>query len=148
MWTSLSNIQRNTSAYIFYKKNGNFLSVLIIVDPVFLELELSIVVLAGWNAGNCLSIVCRIKVVPLRSVYCLKGFPLRGLARSPLWALRLSLVDQQPGSAAGQVLEGDPGLIEIGTQELVKERNAFRVGPFQLEGSNFRARYLHSCRNL
>ena len=52
------------------------------------------------------------------------------------------LVDQQPGSTAGQVSGGGPGLVEIRAQELVNERNAFRTDQFQLEGSNFRAHYL------
>jgi cysteine synthase A len=53
------------------------------------------------------------------------------------------LVEQCPGSKAGQVSGEDLKRVEEATQRIVAERGAFRADQFRLQG-NFRAHYLHT----
>jgi cysteine synthase A len=53
------------------------------------------------------------------------------------------LVDQLPGSTAGQVSGDDLQLVENRARELVRERNAFRADQFHLD-ANFRSHFLHT----
>jgi cysteine synthase A len=57
------------------------------------------------------------------------------------------LVDQLPDSTPGQVSGGDLALVEQKTQEIVRERQAFRADQFQLAGS-MRAHYLHTAPEI
>ncbi len=53
------------------------------------------------------------------------------------------LVDQAPGSKAGEVSGEDLALVEQEAQRIARERSAFRADQFRHEG-NFRAHYLHT----
>ncbi len=102
----------------------------------------TVVELTSGNTGTGLAIVCGIKGYPFIAVMSKGNSRERARMMAALGA-EVILVDQLPGSATGQVSGGDLELVEIKTQELVKERNAFRADQFQLEG-NFRAHYLHT----
>jgi cysteine synthase A len=102
----------------------------------------TVVELTSGNTGTGLAIVCGIKGYPFVAVMSKGNSRERARMMSALGA-EVVLVDQLPNSTPGQVSGGDLELVETKTQELVKERNAFRADQFQLEG-NFRAHYLRT----
>lgn len=91
----------------------------------------TVVELTSGNAGTGLAIVCAVKGYPFVAVIS-KG---NSVERS--WMMRalgaeVVLVDQAPGSPRGQVSGPDLALVEQRTQQIVKERNAFRAHQFEL----------------
>jgi len=102
----------------------------------------TVVELTSGNTGTGLAIVCGVKGYPFVAVMSKGNSRERARMMAALGA-EVVLVDQLPNSTPGQVSGGDLELVEATTQELVKERKAFRADQFQLEG-NFRAHYLHT----
>ena len=102
----------------------------------------TVVELTSGNTGTGLAIVCGVKGYPFVAVMSQGNSRERARMMAALGA-EVVLVDQLPNSTPGQVSGGDLELVEATTQELVKERKAFRADQFQLEG-NFRAHYLHT----
>lgn len=102
----------------------------------------TVVELTSGNTGTGLAIVCGVKGYKFVAVMSRGNSIERARMMSALGA-EVVLVDQLPGSTAGQVSGGDLALVEIETQRIVKERNAFRADQFSLMG-NFRAHYLHT----
>lgn len=102
----------------------------------------TVVELTSGNTGTGLAIVCGVKGYPFVAVMSKGNSGERARMMRALGA-EVVLVDQLPGSVLGQVSGGDLELVEITTQKLVGERQAFRADQFQLEG-NFRAHYLHT----
>jgi cysteine synthase A len=102
----------------------------------------TVVELTSGNTGTGLAIVCAVKGYPFVAVMSKGNSVERARMMSALGA-EVVLVDQLPESTPGQVSGGDLALVEEKTNELVKERNAFRANQFSL-WSNFRAHYLHT----
>ena len=102
----------------------------------------TIVELTSGNTGTGLAIVCGVKGYHFVAVMSRGNSEERARMMRALGA-EVILVDQLPGSVPGQVSGGDLELVEKKTQEIVKERNAFRADQFLLEG-NRRAHYLHT----
>ena len=102
----------------------------------------TVVELTSGNTGTGLAIVCGVKGYPFVAVMSKGNSQERARMMRALGA-EVVLVDQLPGSTAGQVSGGDLELVEMKTRELVEEREAFRADQFRLEG-NFRAHFLHT----
>jgi len=106
----------------------------------------TVVELTSGNTGTGLAIVCSVKGYPFVAVMSRGNSTERARMMTALGA-EVVLVDQLPTSAPGQVSGGDLELVETRTQELVKERSAFRADQFQL-AANFRAHYLHTAPEI
>lgn len=102
----------------------------------------TVVELTSGNTGTGLTIVCGVKGYPFVAVMS-KGNSIERARMMAALGAEVVLVDQLPESTPGQVSGGDLELVERRTQEIVKERGAFRADQFQLAG-NFRAHYLHT----
>ncbi len=102
----------------------------------------TVVELTSGNTGTGLAIVCGIKGYPFVAVMS-KGNSSERARMMAALGTEVILVKQSSNSIPGQVSGCDLELVEIRTQELVKERKAFRADQFQLEG-NFRAHYFHT----
>jgi cysteine synthase A len=102
----------------------------------------TVVELTSGNTGTGLGIVCGVKGYPFIAVMS-SGNSIERVRMMRALGIEVVLVDQSPGSVAGQVSGADLELVEKKAQEIVRERNAFRADQFLLEG-NFRAHYLHT----
>lgn len=100
----------------------------------------TVVELTSGNTGTGLSIVCAVNGYKFVAVMSKGNSPERARMMRALGA-EVVLVDQQPGSVAGQVSGADLELVEEVAQQIVRERGAFRADQFEKEG-NFRAHYL------
>jgi len=101
-----------------------------------------VVELTSGNTGTGLAIVCAVKGFKFIAVMSKGNSKERARMMAALGA-EVVLVDQAPGSPAGQVSGEDLALVAQETQKIVKERNAFRADQFKLQG-NFRSHYLHT----
>jgi cysteine synthase A len=102
----------------------------------------TVVELTSGNTGTGLAIVCGIKGYPFVAVMS-KGNSIERARMMSALGAEVILVDQQPGSAPGQVSGADLELVEQETIKIVRERQAFRADQFRLQG-NFRAHYLNT----
>ncbi len=102
----------------------------------------TVVELTSGNTGTGLAIVCGVKGYPFVAVMSKGNSMERARMMSALGA-EVILVDQRPGSRAGQVSGEDLALVEQTTRRLVYERDAFRADQFSLK-SNFLAHYRHT----
>lgn len=102
----------------------------------------SVVELTSGNTGTGLAIVCGIKGYPFIAVMSKGNSVERARMMSALGA-EVVLVDQLPGSTPGKVSGGDLALVEKVTEEIVRDRGAFRADQFLLM-SNFRAHFLYT----
>ena len=102
----------------------------------------TVVELTSGNTGTGLSIVCAIKGHPFVAVMS-RGNSMERARMMRALGAEVVLVDQLPGSQAGQVSGGDLALVEQEAQRIVAQRGAFRADQFHLRG-NFRAHYLHT----
>jgi len=102
----------------------------------------TVVELTSGNTGTGLAIVCGIKGYPFVAVMS-KGNSIERARMMSALGAEVILVDQQPGSAPGQVSGADLELVEQETIKIVRERRAFRADQFRLQ-SNFRAHYLNT----
>ena len=98
-----------------------------------------VVELTSGNMGTGLAIVCGIKGYPFVAVMSKGNSEERARMMAALGA-EVILVDQQPGSIAGQVSGDDLKLVDEMAQKLVKERGAFRADQFERDG-NWRSHY-------
>jgi cysteine synthase A len=101
-----------------------------------------VVELTSGNMGTGLAIVCGNRGYPFVAVMSKGNSPERARMMAALGA-EVVLVDQAPGSVAGQVSGDDLERVEQVTQQLVQARRAFRADQFQLDG-NYRSHYLHT----
>ena len=106
----------------------------------------TVVELTSGNTGTGLALVCACK--GYRFIACMSKGNSRERARM-IKALggEVVLVDQMPGSPPGQVSGGDLALVEKRTEEIVKEKNAFRADQFKLESCN-NAHILHTAEEM
>lgn len=102
----------------------------------------TVVELTSGNTGTGLAIVCGIKGYPFVAVMS-RGNSMERARMMSAFSAEVILVNQLPDSVPGQVSGGDLGVVELETQRIVTERNAFRADQFKLAG-NFRAHYLHT----
>jgi cysteine synthase A len=102
----------------------------------------TVVELTSGNTGTGLAIVCGIKGYPFVAVMSMGNSMERARMMRALGA-EVVLVDQAPGSVAGQVSGEDLQRVEEATQRLVEDRRAFRADQFRMAG-NARAHYLHT----
>ena len=102
----------------------------------------TVVELTSGNTGTGLAIVCGVRGYPFVAVMSKGNSPESARMMAALGA-EVVLVGQLPGSVPGQVSGGDLEQVELETQRIVRERQAFRADQFNLEG-NFRAHYLHT----
>lgn len=89
----------------------------------------TVVELTSGNTGTGLAIVCRAKGYPCVAVMSRGNSAERARMMRALGA-EVILVDQAAGSTVGQVSGEDLELVEQQTQQIVAERNAFRVDQF------------------
>lgn len=106
----------------------------------------TVVELTSGNTGTGLSIVCAVKGYPFVAVMS-KGNSTERARMMKAIGAEVILVDQLPGSTAGQVSGGDLALVEEAAQRITKERNAFRADQFHLPSSS-RAHYLHTAPEI
>ncbi len=102
----------------------------------------AVVELTSGNTGTGLAIVCRVKGYPFVAVMSRGNSPERARMMRALGA-EVVLVDQMPGGVPGQVSGEDLARVEEATEQIVKERQAFRADQFRKAG-NFRAHYRHT----
>ena len=102
----------------------------------------TVVELTSGNTGTGLAIVCAAKGYHFVAVMSRGNSMERARMMAALGA-EVVLVDQCPDSQPGQVSGADLALVEAKTQQIVRERRAYRADQFQLEG-NRRAHYLHT----
>jgi cysteine synthase A len=94
----------------------------------------TVVELTSGNMGAGLAIVCAIKGYPFVAVMSKGNSPERARMISALGA-EVVLVDQQPGSAPGEVSGADLELVEDAARRLTAERGAFRADQFHRDGA-------------
>ncbi|MCL2343837.1 MAG: cysteine synthase family protein [Firmicutes bacterium] len=96
-----------------------------------------VVELTSGNTGTGLAIVCAVK--GYHFVACMsKGNSMERARMMRALGAEVMLINQAPGSVAGQVSGEDLALVELAAQAVVKERGAFRADQFKLY-SNVRA---------
>jgi cysteine synthase len=101
-----------------------------------------VVELTSGNTGTGLAIVCGIKGYPFVAVMS-KGNSVERARMMAALGAEVILVDQLPGSKAGQVSGEDLGLVEREAQRIASERDAFRADQFRL-ASNARAHHMRT----
>lgn len=106
----------------------------------------TVVELTSGNTGTGLAIVCGVKGYPFVAVMSSGNSIERARMMRALGA-EVILVDQHITSIHGQVSGADLELVEQRTQQIEKERKAFRADQFRLQG-NFRAHFLHTGPEL
>ncbi|MBM4436296.1 MAG: cysteine synthase family protein [Actinobacteria bacterium] len=106
----------------------------------------TVVELTSGNAGTGFAIVCGVKGYPFVAVMSKGNSPERARMMRAIGA-EVVLVDQLPDSRPGEVSGRDLELVEQATEQIVKERHAFRPDQFRLQG-NFRAHYLRTGREF
>jgi cysteine synthase A len=89
----------------------------------------TVVELTSGNTGTGLAIVCRALGHPFVAVMSKGNSPERARMMRAFGA-EVVLVDQAPGSIMGEVSGEDLDLVDRRTEELVRERNAFRADQF------------------
>jgi cysteine synthase A len=94
----------------------------------------TVVELTSGNMGTGLAIVCAVKGYPFVAVMSRGNSTERAQMMCALGA-EVVLVDQAPGSPSGQVSGEDLKRVEERTQEISRERGAFRADQFLLEGN-------------
>jgi cysteine synthase A len=94
----------------------------------------TVVELTSGNTGTGLAIVCAIKGYPFVAVMSRGNSSERARMMAALGA-QVVLVDQAPGSKAGQVSGVDLALVEAVAGEITRERGAFRADQFEREGN-------------
>ena len=94
----------------------------------------TVVELTSGNMGTGLAIVCAIKGYPFIAVMSKGNSPERARQMTALGA-QVVLVDQLPGSVAGEVCGGDLEAVEKEAQRLTAEHGAFRADQFHREGA-------------
>ena len=94
----------------------------------------TIVELTSGNTGTGLAIVCVVKGYKFVAVMSRGNSSERARMMRALGA-EVVLVDQAPGSPAGQVSGEDLALVEKEARKIVKERKAFRADQFNLIGN-------------
>ena len=102
----------------------------------------TVVELTSGNTGTGLAIVCGIMGHPFVAVMS-RGNSIERARMMGALGAEVILVDQLPDSVPGQVSGPDLGKVALRTQELVRERHAFRADQFTHRGG-FRAHYLHT----
>ena len=102
----------------------------------------TVVELTSGNTGTGLAIVCSVRGYPFVAVMS-KGNSVERARMMRALGAEVVLVDQATGSVSGQVSGADIEKVERKTENLVRERNAFRADQFRLQGSS-RAHYLHT----
>jgi cysteine synthase A len=101
-----------------------------------------VVELTSGNTGTGLAVVCAVKGYPFVAVMSRGNSRERARMMKALGA-EVVLVDQAPGSVAGEVSGADLERVEAMTRRIVAERNAFRADQFRLPG-NPAAHRLHT----
>lgn len=91
-----------------------------------------VIELTSGNTGTGLAMVCAVLGHPFIAVMSAGNSMERARMMAALGA-EVVLVPQAPGSRPGQVSGDDLALVERRTQELVKERGAFRADQFLME---------------
>lgn len=111
-----------------------------------LALGQTVVELTSGNTGTGLAIVCAVKGYPFVAVMS-KGNSMERARMMKALGAEVVLVDQAPGSIAGQVSGEDLKLVERETDRIVAERSAFRADQFHHPGSLL-AHELHTAEEI
>ena len=102
----------------------------------------TVVELTSGNTGTGLAIVCGTKGYPFVAVMS-RGNSIERARMMRALGAEVVLVDQLPGSTPGQVSGGDLELVRLTTEDIVRDRQAFRADQFLHQG-NLRAHLLHT----
>lgn len=94
----------------------------------------TVVELTSGNTGTGLALVCRALGYPFVAVMS-RGNTMERARMMRALGAEVVLVDQAPGSPANQVSGRDLALVETKTQQLEKERMAFRANQFEKKGN-------------
>lgn len=86
----------------------------------------TVIELTSGNTGTGLVIVCAVKGYPFVAVMS-KGNSTERARMNKAFGAEVILIDQLPGSKPGQVLGGDLELVIEATDQITKERKAFRA---------------------
>lgn len=106
----------------------------------------TVIELTSGNTGTGLSIVCKAKGHPFIAVMS-EGNSMKRARMMRALGAEVILIPQCEGSVKGQVSGKDLELVEEKTNELVRERNAFRADQFKLDAS-YRAHLLHTGEEM
>lgn len=106
----------------------------------------TVIELTSGNTGTGLALVCQAKGHPFIAVMSEGNSTERARMMRALGA-EVVLVPQCEGSVKGEVSGKDLELVEKKTEELMKERNAFRADQFKLS-SSYRAHLLHTGEEM
>lgn len=106
----------------------------------------TVIELTSGNTGTGLAIVCQAKGHPFIAVMSEGNSSERATMMKALGA-EVVLVPQSGEAAYGEVSGKDLELVELKTQELIKERKAFRADQFKLDAS-YRAHLLHTGEEM
>ena len=106
----------------------------------------TVVELTSGNTGTGLAIVCAAKGYHFVAVMSRGNSTERARMMAALGA-EVVLVDQAPGSRAGQVSGEDLARVEDRARQITCQRGAFRADQFQLAG-NARAHYYHTAPEI
>lgn len=106
----------------------------------------AVIELTSGNTGTGLALVCQAKGHPFTAVMSEGNSTERARMMRALGA-EVVLVPQCAGSVKGEVSGKDLELVEKKTEELMKERNAFRADQFKL-ASSYHAHLLHTGEEM
>ena len=106
----------------------------------------TVVELTSGNTGTGLAIVCAAKGYQFVAVMS-RGNSIERARMMAALGAEVMLVNQAPGSPAGQVSGEDLALVEDRARQITRERKAFRADQFQL-ASNARAHYRHTAPEI
>ncbi len=112
----------------------------------FLHPRQCVIELTSGNTGTGYAIACAIKGYHFIAVMS-KGNSSERARMMRAFGAEVILVDQAPGDPPGQVSGESLAVVEKKTQQVTKERNAFRADQFALDG-NWRAHYLHTADEI
>lgn len=111
-----------------------------------LKLGQTVIELTSGNTGTGLAIVCQAKGHPFIACMSEGNSMERAKMMSALGA-EVIIVPQTENSLKGQVSGADLKLVEEATQNLTKERGAFRADQFKLD-SSYRAHLLNTAEEM
>ena len=95
----------------------------------------AVVELTSGNTGIGLAVVCAVKGYPFVAVMS-RGNSIERMRMMRALGAEVVLVDQAPGSVAGEVSGDDLALVEAVAVEIVERRGGFRVDQFRRAGNS------------
>lgn len=106
----------------------------------------TVVELTSGNMGTGLAIVCAIKGYPFVAVMS-RGNSMERARMMQALGAEVVLVEQMPGSVPGQVSGADLAMVEEVSEQITRQRDAFRADQFRRDGNPL-AHYRHTAAEI